>query len=155
MNQQLTDDELSAFIPDRLLTEWRASRTHPNCKWDADAVVDFFRELALSRAENARLQDGYDGLKFQYDEEHDELLGYKALAERRGEALEPFMFCQDVQHKPAEYVTREMAIDAGEPTMEGTLLRGELSEPCLACDGCHARAALAATSEEESPSRDG
>ncbi len=74
--------------------------------------------------------------------------GYKALAERRGKALEPFSFCQAVQHKPAEYVTREMAIDAGEPTMEGTLLRGEVSGPCDTCDGCHARAALAATPEE-------
>ena len=57
MSTQLTDDELTTFIPERLMSEWQASRTHPNCKWDADAVVDFFRELALSRAENARLQE--------------------------------------------------------------------------------------------------
>ncbi len=29
--------------------------------------------LSDLRAENARLQDGYDGLKYQYDEQHDEL----------------------------------------------------------------------------------
>ena len=29
--------------------------------------------------------------------------------------------------------------------MEGMLLRGELSEPCLACDGCRARAAIGMT----------
>ena len=43
--------------------------------------------IADLEAENARLQDGYDSLKCQYDEEHDELLRYKALAERRREAL--------------------------------------------------------------------
>ncbi len=66
----------------------------------------------------------------------------RALAERRKDALEPFDLCQNVQHKPAEYVTRDMAIDAGEPTMEGTMLRGVISEPCGNCDGCRARAAI-------------
>ena len=121
----------------------------------ARAVGDLEAENALlqARAEalEARqhldkelIQNGlaaYRGLTEERD-------GYKALAERRGKALEPFSFCQAVQHKPAEYVTREMAIDAGEPTMEGTLLRGEVSGPCDTCDGCHARAALAATPEE-------
>ena len=32
-------------------------------------------------AENARLQDGYDGLKYQYDEEHDKLLRLQARVE--------------------------------------------------------------------------
>ncbi len=50
VNKQLTDDELTAFIPERLMADWQESRTHPHCKWDADAVVDFLRELALSRA---------------------------------------------------------------------------------------------------------
>ncbi len=70
-----------------------------------------------------------------------------AQGEALREALEPFAFCQNVQHKPAEYVTYDMAIDAGEPTMEGTLLRGELSEPCGDCDGCRALAALAPGAE--------
>ncbi len=60
-------------------------------------------------------------------------------------ALEPVAFCEDVQHKPAEYVTREMAVDAGEPTMAGTLLRGEVSEPCGTCRGCRIHAALSSS----------
>lgn len=47
MAHQLTDDELSAFVPERLQVDWQESRTHPHCKWDADAVVDFLREVAL------------------------------------------------------------------------------------------------------------
>ncbi|KKL77213.1 hypothetical protein LCGC14_1182710 [marine sediment metagenome] len=54
MSKQLTDNELSAFIPERLVTEWQESRSHPHCKWGAGAVVDFLRELALSRAKLAR-----------------------------------------------------------------------------------------------------
>ena len=65
--------------------------------------------------------------------------GYFAPTE---EELEPFASCQNVQHNPAEYVTREMALAAGEPTMEGTLLHGATSGPCGACDGCRARAAI-------------
>ncbi len=57
---QLTDDELTPFIPERLRVEWQASRTHPHCKWDADAVIDFFRELALARSENARLLEALE-----------------------------------------------------------------------------------------------
>lgn len=44
--------------------------------------------------------------------------------------------CQDVQHKPAEYVSQDMATDAGDPTMAGTLLRGEIHEPCGVCPVC-------------------
>ncbi len=106
-------------------------------------------------AENARLQDELKATKWTLEMDDPRLLKavqtitrlvkerdrYKALAERRKKALALFDLCQDVQHKPAEYVTRDMAMDAGEPTMEGTMLRGAISEPCGNCDGCRARAA--------------
>jgi hypothetical protein len=38
--------------------------------------------LAELEAENARLQDGYDGLKCQYDEEHDKLLRLQERVEK-------------------------------------------------------------------------
>ncbi|KKK85884.1 hypothetical protein LCGC14_2768780 [marine sediment metagenome] len=38
--------------------------------------------LSDLRAENARLQDGYDGLKYQYDEQHDELLRLQERVEQ-------------------------------------------------------------------------
>jgi len=38
--------------------------------------------LSDLRAENARLQDGYDGLKYQYDEQHDELLRLRERVEQ-------------------------------------------------------------------------
>ena len=45
--------------------------------------------------------------------------------------------CESPLFTPAEYVTHDMAIDAGEPTMEGTMLRGDLWEPCGICEGCY------------------
>ena len=44
--------------------------------------------------------------------------------------------CQQPRFKSAEYVTRDMAIDAGDSTMEGTLLRDSLYEPCQDCNLC-------------------
>ena len=49
------------------------------------------QEITDLKAENARLRDGYDSLKCQYDEEHDELLRYKALAERCMEASQALL----------------------------------------------------------------
>ena len=51
----------------------------PHCQQERDSL----------RAENARLQDGYDGLKYQYDEEHDKLLRLQA----RVEELEKWAKC--------------------------------------------------------------
>jgi len=65
--------------------------------------------------------------------------------------------CQNPRYEPAEYVTHDMAIDAGEPTMQGTLLRGEIREPCGNCDGCYLRivvpAALEALEEAQEENR--
>ncbi|KKL61581.1 hypothetical protein LCGC14_2193850 [marine sediment metagenome] len=47
--------------------------------------------------------------------------------------------CLNPRFEPAEYVTHDMAIDAGEPTREGTLLCGALYEPCQDCNGCRLR----------------
>ncbi len=55
--------------------------------------------------------------------------------------------CQNPRFEPAEYVTHDMAIDAGEPTMQGTLLRGEIREPCGDCDGCYLRDVVPAALE--------
>ncbi len=54
----------------------------------ASPSVSLLPRITELEAENTRLQDGYDGLKCQYDEQHDELLSLVALAERRKEALE-------------------------------------------------------------------
>ena len=108
---------------------------------------------ALLEAENARLQakveeaeevrrSSVNEVLREKEKVEERLRAAEALAERRKKALEPFGLCQDVRDKPAEYVTRDMAIDAGEPTMEGTMLRGVISEPCGNCDGCRARAAI-------------
>ncbi len=82
--EMLTSAELKALeIHDRT-----PGSVHACPPWVLKALADL-------RAENARLQDGYDSLKCQYDEEHDELLGYKALAERRKKALEPLAQCAE------------------------------------------------------------
>ena len=47
-----------------------------------------YAELERERAENARLQDGYDSLKCQYDEEHDRLLSLQTRVEEAEQEIE-------------------------------------------------------------------
>ncbi len=44
--------------------------------------------------------------------------------------------CVDPTHTPTEYVTREMAIDAGDRTLAGTVYRQETWERCGCCHNC-------------------
>jgi hypothetical protein len=48
-----------------------------------------------------------------------------------------YPYCDNPKYAPALFVTREMAIDAGDPTMAGALLKGEVWEPCGSCPGCY------------------
>lgn len=91
----------------------------------------------LTEAENIRAAatDSYGGT---FARELNTARG--TIAAVRAEALAEG--CQNVQRKPAEWVSREMAIDAGEPTMAGTMLRGEVSEPCGECGNCRILAIL-------------
>ncbi|KKN10965.1 hypothetical protein LCGC14_1031450 [marine sediment metagenome] len=51
---------------------------------DTDDLEHYMTACSRLKSENARLQDGYDSLKCQYDEEHDKLL---ALVAREGELV--------------------------------------------------------------------
>ena len=47
--------------------------------------------------------------------------------------------CLDPHQQEAQFVTRDTAIGAGEPTTEGTMLRGKLWDSCQVCEGCFLR----------------
>ncbi len=71
--------------------------TLPVCRecwqaWPCD-TEDVLARTAELEAENARLQDGYDGLKYQYDEEHDKLLRLQARVEEAEHNLETHLLC--------------------------------------------------------------
>lgn len=44
--------------------------------------------------------------------------------------------CSNPNYHPAQYVTKEMAIDAGDRSLEGSLYSGETCEQCGGCPEC-------------------
>ena len=74
-------------------------------------------QLGQSEAENARLQDGYDSLKCQYDEEHDKLL----RLQERVEEIKRWLgtMCMFANQRKAERDALQARVEEAEAERDG------------------------------------